>query len=59
MIYCIIAFIGVFAFLMISLVINTRSTRRRIVKSYHMEMEPIKFKPQEINYELNESDVQQ
>ena len=56
MIYCIIAFISVFAFLMILLVINTK---RRIVKSYHMEMEPIKFNPQEINYELNESDVQQ
>ena len=56
MIYCIIAFIGVFVFLMISLVI---STKRRIIKSYYMEIEPIKFKPQEINYELNETNVQQ
>ena len=64
MIYCIIAFIGVFVFLMISLVI---STKRRIIKSYHMEIQPIKLTSKvkdtdyfpECNYELNESDVQQ
>lgn len=42
MIYCIIAFIGVFVFLMISLVI---STKRRIIKFYYMEIEPIKLTP--------------
>lgn len=67
MIYAITAFTCVFLFLMISLIVNTKSTRRRIVKSYHMEIQPIKLTPKvrdtdyspECNYELNESDVQQ
>jgi hypothetical protein len=42
MMYFIITFICVFLFLMISLVINTKSTRTKIVKAYHMEIEPMK-----------------
>lgn len=67
MVYAITAFAFVFLFLMISLIVSTKSTRTKIVKAYHMEIQPMKLSSKikdtdyspGCNYELNESDVQQ
>lgn len=57
--YLIVIIILVF---IVPLIISTKLTRRKLVKSYHMEKEPLKSKKFQDLYmmeqELNESDVQ-